>query len=156
MFHCLVVFDGSVFIVTLDIQGTQYAGRIYPGPTAMVLAAVHNNNNGTEEPPYFKVEGMTDEFCSLTKIGDAMTQMNAVDAFGARVDTSSYYYHNEDEDVNRPTTASKQQEQQQDGNVTVPGALQQQEKQPGQKRKRGLKSNAAPARKKKAGKARKK
>ena len=93
MFHDLVVDDGSViYEVTLDLKGTQYAGRIYPGPTALVLAAVHNNNNNGE-PPYLKVEGMTDEFCSLTKIGDAMTQMNAVDAFGAMVDTSAYYNH---------------------------------------------------------------
>lgn len=155
MFHDLVVDDGSViYEVTLDLKGTQYAGRIYPGPTALVLAAVHNNNNNGE-PPYLKVEGMTDEFCSLTKIGDVMTQMNAVDAFGAMVDTSAYYNnHNEDEDVNRPT-ASKQQEQI-DGDVAAPDDFQQKQKQPGKKRKRGPKSNVAPARKKKSGKAKKK
>jgi hypothetical protein len=140
-------------IVTLDLKGTQYAGRIYPGPTALVLAAVHNNSNGGE-PSYLKVEGMTDEFCSLTKIGNAMTQMNAVDAFGAMVDTSSYYYHDEDEDVNR--TATTKQQQLDGGDSVAPDAFQQQQQQPGKKRKRGPKSNAAPAKKKKAGKSKKK
>ena len=126
---------------------------MYPGPTALLLTAVPGNNSHTD-PPFLKVEGMTDEFCCLTKIGDAMTQMNAVDAFGAMVDTSSYYCNDGDEDVNR--TTAKQPQEQLEGDVSATDALQQRQQQSGKKRKRGSKSNATPVRKRKAAKAKKK
>lgn len=85
-----------IVLVILDLKGTQYTGKIFPGPTALVLV-VTNSTNGAADP-YLKVEGITDEFCSLVKTGDAMAKMNA-----AVQDAMEDYYNYEDEDVNRTT-----------------------------------------------------
>ena len=126
----------------MDLKGTLYEGRIYPGPTALVLASAHSSSVAGEQPPYFKVEGITDEFCCLTKIGDAMAKMNAVDEFGEIVDSS--YYHDEEDDVNRTNKPLGNG----DGVGTAPDVA---KPSPGnKKRKRGSKSNATAVKKKAA------
>jgi hypothetical protein len=114
-----------MFAVILDLKGTQYTGSIFPGPTALVLAVINNS----DVDPYLKVEGITDEFCSLVKTGDAMAKMNAAVQQGM-VD----YYNYEDEDVNK--TAKTDAAEDAAGAIADP-----------KKRKRGSKT-AAPRKKK--------
>lgn len=65
---------------------------MFPGPTALVLAV----NINTNADPYLKVEGITDEFCSLFKTGDVMAKMEEAVQHGMEE-----HFHYEDEDVNR-------------------------------------------------------
>ena len=144
--------------VVLDLKGTQYTGRLLPGPTALVLSlAAATNNNFTKRDeatttaaaaaappePYLKVEGITDEFCSLTKTGDAMAKMNAVNQHGDYV-PAAYY---EEEDVNRTVKQIAAAATASDGATDTKAAT--------KKRKRGPKSNAAAPAKKKATKSKK-
>lgn len=98
-------------VVILDLKGMQYTGRLFPGPTALLLSRTmgmsagnpSKNHNAAEDTaiaidkPYLKVEGITDEFCTLTKTWDAMDKMNAINQFGDVVEATRY----EEEDVNR-------------------------------------------------------
>ena len=45
------------------------------GATALILSTVKGNN---DEDATLKVDGVTDEFCSLVKTGDALDQLNAI------------------------------------------------------------------------------
>jgi hypothetical protein len=66
--------------VILDMKGRQYHGRIYPGPTALVLGT-HFGPVGrptdAEESQQLRVLGMTDEFCRMTQTGNALDQLSA-------------------------------------------------------------------------------
>jgi len=126
------------FQVVLDLKGTQYTGRLFPGPTALVLSLATNSTVGKKASdeegtaaaePYLKVDGITDEFCSLTRTGDAMASLGA-------------FSHYEEEDVNRLRQPTAE---------TVASATSTIASQPEQskKRKKGQKSNPAPAIKKK-------
>jgi hypothetical protein len=95
-----VADDHLYFAVMLDLKGTQFTGKLFPGPTALLLAVTTSST--VDGNPYLKVEGITDEFCSLVKTGDAMAKMNAAVQRGMCAD---HYYHYEDEDVNRTTGA---------------------------------------------------
>ena len=74
--------------VVLDLKGCQYRGKLYPGPTVMVLSTVNKkvgeskqerlkHNNKTQQPQ-LKVDAMTDEFLHLVKTGNAMDMLSAV------------------------------------------------------------------------------
>jgi hypothetical protein len=69
--------DGSPSAVTLDLKGCQYQGRIYPGPTALVLSAAKSKSKDDNDS-MLKVDGITDEFCHLVKIGNGIDMLTAV------------------------------------------------------------------------------
>jgi hypothetical protein len=81
--------------VILDLKGKQYRGRIFPGPTALVLSVV-TSKQGDDSKPYLKVDAITDEFVRLQALGESM------DRFQAKTDgdMEEYMVHDE-EDVNR-------------------------------------------------------
>jgi sugar/nucleoside kinase (ribokinase family) len=80
----------------LDRKGTLFTGKLLPGPTALIVS-VASDAAGSMAEPFLKVEGITDEFCSLTSTGNAMSRMNATVQKGMDRD----YFHYDDEDVNR-------------------------------------------------------
>jgi hypothetical protein len=80
--------------VILDLKGTQYTGYLYPAPTALIVSLA---TCGTDDVAELKIEAMTDEFCSLTKTGDAMAKMSAVFEQG---DKDEFTLFHDGEDVN--------------------------------------------------------
>eukprot|EP00977_Amphora_coffeiformis_P023357 scaffold13100_cov132-Amphora_coffeaeformis.AAC.2 len=69
--------------VILDMKGRQYQGRIFPGPTALILGTTtpgigrvvdETENNNTQQ---LKVLGMTDEFVRCVQQGDALDRLSA-------------------------------------------------------------------------------
>ncbi len=86
------------FSVILDLKGCQYRGRIFPGPTAMILTAVHKRGVVGQQ---LKMDGVTDEFCRLTKTGDSMAKFDGV----VQGDMQDYDYRTHDVDVNRNVSA---------------------------------------------------
>jgi hypothetical protein len=85
--------------VLLDLKGTLFTGKLLPGPTALIVSVASDTAaaTGAMAEPFLKVEGITDEFCSLTPTGDAMSRMNATVQKGMDGD----YFHYDEEDVNR-------------------------------------------------------
>ncbi|GKY96444.1 hypothetical protein MPSEU_000603900 [Mayamaea pseudoterrestris] len=77
--------------VILDLKGKQYRGRIFPGPTAMVLSV-----SSKTDVPQLKVEAVTDEFVRLQTIGKSMDKFQA-----KTVGDMDEYLVDNDEDVNR-------------------------------------------------------
>lgn len=59
-----------LFLVTLDLKGYQYHGRIHPGPTALVMSVVKTGQ--------LKVDSITDEFVTLNQTQDVMAKLSAV------------------------------------------------------------------------------
>jgi hypothetical protein len=88
-----------IFAVILDLKGCQYRGRIFPGPTAMILTAVQKRGVVGQQ---LKMDGVTDEFCRLTKTGDSMAKLTGV----VQGDMKDYDYRAHDVDVNRNVPAS--------------------------------------------------
>lgn len=100
------------YTVVLDLQGTQYTGQIYPGPTFMILTVTQDTHaaNNKEDPndtatpsptpPYLKVEGMVDEFCRLVKTGNALDQMNATVQSGISLNNNTRDDSNDAEENN--------------------------------------------------------
>jgi len=118
------------------LKGTQYTGRLFPGPTALVLSLATNSTVGKKASdeegtaaaePYLKVDGITDEFCSLTRTGDAMASLGA-------------FSHYEEEDVNRRQPTAE---------TVASASTNASQPEQSKKRKKGQKSNPAPAVKKK-------
>jgi hypothetical protein len=87
------------FLVILDLKGCQYRGRIFPGPTAMILTAVQKRGVVGQQ---LKMDGVTDEFCRLTKTGDSMAKLDGV----VQGDMQDYDYRTHDVDVNRNVPVS--------------------------------------------------
>ena len=58
----------------LDLKGYQFLGAIHPGPTALVLSTVSNKAAGM---PYLKIDGITDEFVTLSERRDNMARLDA-------------------------------------------------------------------------------
>ena len=88
--------------VILDLKGRQYHGRIYPGPSALLLSYVHpkvgESDNGTA---MLRVEGLTNEFCRLTEVGESAVQAVTTG------DMSEYQkYPLDEDDVNRNRPAN--------------------------------------------------
>jgi hypothetical protein len=83
----------------LDLKGTTFTGKLLPGPTALIVSVANGSDAAASAmaEPFLKVEGITDEFCSLTSTGNAMSRMNATVQKGMDGD----YFHYDEEDVNR-------------------------------------------------------
>jgi hypothetical protein len=96
---CLLTCTCFVFSVILDLKGCQYRGRIFPGPTAMILTAVQKRGVVGQQ---LKMDGVTDEFCRLTKTGDSMAKLDGV----VQGDMQDYDYRTHDVDVNRNVPVS--------------------------------------------------
>jgi hypothetical protein len=63
-------FEASSQGLILDCRGFQYHGTIHPGPTVMVLSHVGDAK--------LKVEAITNEFVTLSKVTNVMAKLNAV------------------------------------------------------------------------------
>lgn len=63
-------FEASAEGIILDCRGFQYKGKIHPGPTIMVLSHVGDDK--------LKVEAVTNEFVTLSKVSNVMAKLNAV------------------------------------------------------------------------------
>ena len=57
-------------VVTLDLKGYQYHGKIHSGPTALVLVVGKTGQ--------LKVDAVTDEFITVRKTQDVMAKLDAV------------------------------------------------------------------------------
>ena len=66
--------------VILDMKGRQYSGRIFPGPSALILgtqSAPVGKPVDESETPQLKVLGMTDEFVRCVQQGDTLDRLSA-------------------------------------------------------------------------------
>lgn len=92
--------------VILDLKGCQYRGRLFPGPTAMVLSVVHKKvgavGGSSSATQQLKVDGMTDEFCRLHKTGDALAKFDAI----VQGDMNDYRFQEVDVNKNNPAAAA--------------------------------------------------
>jgi hypothetical protein len=75
-------------MLQLDWQGTRYMGKIYPGPTALLLGIT--STDGT-----LRIEGQTDEFCHLEPVASDDHHQKATVA-------NSFLYNEEDVNINNP------------------------------------------------------
>ncbi|CAB9496385.1 expressed unknown protein [Seminavis robusta] len=115
--------------LVLDLQGSQYQGRILPGPTAMI-ASLHYDETHTQ---HLKLDVITDEFCPLVvKTKDTLAQLDAQVVKG----TLDESYYQQEEDVNKKQKQQQQQEPEE-------------EKEKG--KKKGTKRTSTASSKKKAG-----
>jgi hypothetical protein len=73
----IVSFHHNLSVI-LDLKGCQYRGRLFPGPTAMILTAVQSFQRKGVATQQLKIDGITDEFCRLTKTGDSMAKLAGV------------------------------------------------------------------------------
>jgi hypothetical protein len=83
-------FESSSEGILLDCKGFQYHGKIHPGPTIM---AISHSGDGV-----LKVEGITNEFVTLSQVSDVMQKLNAVVVKGAM--TEEFEVVDENENVN--------------------------------------------------------
>jgi hypothetical protein len=85
--------------IVLDLQGQQYQGYLFPGPTACVLSLVtqEEEKDGTGVSSVLRLEHITDEFCNLIRRPKF-----------ARVASTSdnYFQYQGDVDVNREAHSS--------------------------------------------------
>lgn len=80
--------------IVLDLQGQQYHGYLFPGPTACVLSMIghEEENDTTEGTSVLRLDHITDEFCNLIRRPKS-------DALASTTD--NYFHYPGDVDVNR-------------------------------------------------------
>lgn len=96
--------------IVLDLKGSQYRGRLLPGPTAMI-ASLHYSADQQEQQ--LRLDTIVDEFCPLVKTQDTMAILD-----GHVVGAMDASYQLQEEDVNilarqEQQQQNKQQKQQQ-------------------------------------------
>lgn len=119
-------FEASEEGIILDCRGFQYKGKIHPGPTIMVLSHVGDDK--------LKVEAVTNEFVTLSKVSNVMAKLNAVMVQGEMDD--GYKIIDDNVNVNANVNAVKKtNDEKQEGTVSTT------EDEPPKKKR---KSSAAP------------
>jgi hypothetical protein len=80
--------------IVLDLQGQQYHGYLFPGPTACVLSMVapEEENDAAEGTSVLRLEHITDEFCNLIRRPIPEPAASTSD---------NYFHYPGDVDVNR-------------------------------------------------------
>jgi hypothetical protein len=92
-------FEASSHGIILDCRGFQYHGKIHPGPTVMVLSHVGDSK--------LKVEAVTNEFVTLSKVTNVMAKLNAVMVQGKMDD--GYKVIDDNVNVNKKNDEDKQE-----------------------------------------------
>ena len=77
----------------LDLQGRQYQGYLFPGPTALVMKLTQESSS---DDAVLKIEHMTDEFCNLVRRPETT---EAASSSSSKLD--HYFSYQGDVDVNR-------------------------------------------------------
>jgi len=94
-------FEASSEGLILDCRGFQYQGKIHPGPTVMVLS-----HTGDDK---LKVDAVTNEFVTLSKVTNVMAKLNAVMVQGEMDD--GYKVVDDNVNVNKKTAEEKEKQQ---------------------------------------------